>query len=41
MFRGVQKEQQQAQNPALRQSWHNVDQFTASSIHQNILWSIR
>ena len=40
-FRGVQKEQQRAQNTALRHSWQNVDQFTASSIHQNKLWSIR
>ena len=40
-FRGVQKEQQRTQNTALRHSWQNVDQFTATSIHQNILWSIR
>ena len=34
-FWGVQKEQRRAQNTALRHSWHNIDQYTATSIHQN------
>ena len=33
-FQGVQKEQQLAQNTAMQHSWHNIYQFTATSIHQ-------
>ena len=36
----IQEEQQQAQNTSLRHSWYNINQFTSTTIHHNLLWSV-
>ena len=40
-LRGVQEEQQRAQNTSLRHLWHHVNQFATTTIHHDILWPIR
>ena len=37
---GVQEEQYCAQNTAMRHYWHNVNQFTLTTVNHNVLWSI-
>ena len=38
-LRDVQEEQLRAWHTSLRHYWHNVNQFTPTTVHHNVLWS--
>ena len=39
-FQSLQEGHQRAQNTALQHPWHNIKQFTPTTIHHNVLWLV-